>query len=139
MNNDHLTKLTTPFCLLSEKLKKDLKWAYLNGQKIELLNVHGKFVPVKAPAWRNNAVYRLQPIHMIPDSINWDHVHSDYNYMVRHEDGKVFLCKEKPYIGIDTWYLAFWNSRVRHASAFASYKQGNVDWKDSLVCRPGFK
>lgn len=85
--------------------------------------------------------YRIK--QLTPDSINWDHVHSDYNYMARDDDGMVYLYSQKP--RIESPHYGMWSTdieddgKISHIQAFASYKRGEVNWKISLVVRPGYE
>jgi hypothetical protein len=67
-------------------------------------------------------------------SINWDHVHSRYNYLAEDSCGAVFLYKEEPFIALNSWAIQGGEAIVAHM--FASYVKGTCDWKDSLVKRP---
>lgn len=63
-----------------------------------------------------------------PDTISWDHVAPEFKYMERDEydDCRIYECHP--------------NSKANNyimARSFTSYRKGTVDWKDSLVIRPG--
>ena len=66
-------------------------------------------------------------------SIDWDHVSSEYNYLVQDSDGEGYLCSEKPSRTESGWNT---ESSYTLATAFTSYVPGTCDWKDSLVERP---
>jgi hypothetical protein len=86
------------------------------------------------PSWRDDFIYRIAPEPLIPDSINWDHVAPEYNYMARDEDGGAVLFRRPPQQHLRQWGgFAF----CGNAQDFTSYRRGTVDWKDSLVIRPG--
>ena len=76
--------------------------------------------------------YRVKPEE--PDYINWDHVHSDFDFLVRNKNGMVFIFESRPMKDSDVWYTP--KGEVRRATAFASYKRGTVSWENSLVERP---
>ena len=66
-------------------------------------------------------------------SIDWSHVSSEYNYLVKDSDGEGYLCGEEP-----SRVKSGWNAGrpCISATAFTSYVPGTCDWKDSLVKRP---
>ena len=68
-------------------------------------------------------------------SIDWSHVHPDYKYLARDEDGLVYIYKDKPHICEygDAW---LGSGGFSGASAFLTLKPGNCDWTESLVERP---
>jgi len=112
--------------------------AFADGKKIEVR-------PVKIDRWEDTCKplwnwsifdYRIKPL--LKDFINWDHVHPDYKWMARDEDGRVYLYPSKPVIsknGFDGWEPRI-GGEMRDARAFSSYRQGEVDWTESLVERP---
>lgn len=71
---------------------------------------------------------------IIPDSINWDHVSSEFNYMARDKNDEVYLYGNKPELSSVTWTSI--DSSVRFADVFKSYKRGTASWDTSLVKRP---
>lgn len=124
------------------KKHKELIEAWANGAVIQTKSIIGNWVDIVhyPPDWDIKREYRIKPAE--PDSINWDHVHTDYNYMARDMSGNVGLYTKKPKISKqvpDIWISGTPGSRFTDVSGFSSYKQGEVDWKDSLVCRPGFE
>ncbi|WP_298983389.1 hypothetical protein [uncultured Roseibium sp.] len=82
-------------------------------------------------------------IRQVPDSIDWASVNPNFNWMARDEDGKAHLFARKPVRVSDEWILSAPGGSIgSHSSAietiyFASYSQGNLGWKESLVTRPG--
>ena len=66
-------------------------------------------------------------------SINWDHVHESFKYLVQDEDGGCWLTKDRPVATPISWAGG---DTVRDATHFASIVPGTCDWKDSLVQRP---
>jgi len=86
---------------------------------------------INTPLWDwDNFDYRIKAF---PDTIDWSHVHPDFKWMARYDNGKVFLYTEEPKIMSSYWST---NGLYRNAGAFVSFKNGTVDWKDSLVERP---
>lgn len=121
------------FSELSEEEKVALFVAWLRGEVIEYRHPeYGGWSLAVQPAWLSDSSYRVKPTPIIPDTINWDHVHPDYKWMARDDNGGVYLYKKPPQYSLVGWYGA---SFVR-ARGFASYQQGNVEAKDSLVERP---
>lgn len=117
--------------------------AYLDGKEIQY-----RRVTCSPPSiwfdWDTNRIpdwswgyhdYRVKP--STPDTIDWSHVHPDYNYMARDANGSCYLFKNRPEIKVATWLSGF-AMRWRSVDTHASYKRGTTDWKDSLVIRPGY-
>ena len=73
-------------------------------------------------------------VKVIPDIIDWSHVHEKYNWMARDDEGDVWLYDTIPGLSGDVWTLQ--GVDIAKANDFASYRQGSQDWKDSLVKRP---
>lgn len=126
------------------KKHKHLIEAWANGAIIQYRNHNYESwftVPKGANiSWFEDIEYRIKPAE--PDSIDWDHVHPDFNYMARDMSGTAVLYTKKPKISKqvpDIWISGSPGSRFTDVSVFSSYKQGEVDWKDSLVCRPGYE
>lgn len=112
--------------------------AFLDGKKIEYVDIQfgGTWKLNPHPTWNwIEYDYRIKPVEQ--DSINWDHVHPDYNYMARDKDGSgtTYVFKECPVLGTSCWHSSM---GYEHVGAIASYKRGETDWKDSLVVRPGY-
>lgn len=103
--------------------------AYVDGEEIM-----GRDCVATKPSW-NWLVFDYR-IKKNPDSINWDHVAPDFKYMARDEDGKSWLFVNEPKRGRTVWYEQYEDKEIE-SFLFTSYKRGNVDWKDSLVIRPG--
>lgn len=76
-----------------------------------------------------------------PDEIDWSHVAPEFKWMARDDkDQSAFLFTEEPFLDGGVWESrGFWHclGSDAPAAAFASYKPGTCDWKDSLVKRPG--
>lgn len=114
---------------MSREEKLELLTAWVDGVPIEYLDSFDVWVESNHPVW-GGTYYRVKPV--VQDSINWSHVHEDFKYMARDGDGRVFLYKANPYRSETTWSFVGYQA----ASPFSSYKRGDTDWKDSLVCRP---
>lgn len=69
-------------------------------------------------------------------SINWEHVHSKFNYLAEDFGGAAFLYEEKPFAADAGWGVPSCSSEIAEVNMFASYTPGTCDWKDSLVARP---
>lgn len=106
--------------------------AYVDGEEIEH-RTSGGWLSVKYPLWhwKRSLDYRVAKTQ---DSINWDHVAPEFICHARNEDGSVFLCSNKPKIGVGEWYNRGQSINIYY---FTSFKRGTVDWEDSLVMRPG--
>ena len=115
--------------------------AHHNGEVIELCEVTIgmiRWMDAKCPYWSPWTAYRVKPKPPTKPSINWDHVSDKYNYLVENKSGGALLSNARP----TERHYGFWQvtgGSVGTAKTFASYKPGTCDWKDSLVCRPGFE
>lgn len=121
--------------------------AAANGKPIEFRNrscESAEWQTPSVPVSENDAffwnwyAYEYR-IALIPDSIDWSHVNSRFKYMARDKNGDVFLYSDRPCLSSRIkiqWTGSKGDITNRIQIIFASYKQGNVDWKDSLVERP---
>lgn len=123
-----LTKITTPFGLLDKETQAALR---AHGGPLEVFTSSG---------WRDvsffsgglSSTYRVKPAALIPDSIDWSHVAPELKWMARDADGSAYLFPEEP-----KFFGSMWTGNdFREVAAFASYRRGTVDWRDSLVRRP---
>ena len=82
----------------------------------------------------------IAPEPKTPDMINWEHVAPEYNFMARDKDGLACIFEDRPSIRHREFWIAGGGSEVGDSvHLFASYRRGTVDWKDSLVIRPGYE
>lgn len=120
-NNDHIERT---------KRMIEVMQAYVDGEKIEY-KLGNEWEVNERPVWNWPTVnYRIAKK---PDTINWDHVAPEFKYMARDEDGDVFLFTEKPEKLHNYWRNGYKIPVIAHSS----YRKGTVDWKESLVIRPG--
>lgn len=74
------------------------------------------------------------------DEIDWSHVAPEYKFMARDDlSESAFIHTEAAFLDGGKWeHRGFWHSDGDsvQANAFASYKRGTCDWRDSLVRRP---
>lgn len=108
--------------------------AYVDGQEIESkCRGFPEWNKAGDPAW--DFWGRDYRIATAPDSIDWSHVAPEWKYMARDSNGAAWLFEKLPTCGPVSWVCV---PAPRHSlvNAFASYKRGTVDWKDSLVERP---
>lgn len=115
--------------------------AWLDGKDIQFRPA-GEVGPF---GWRNfdcdrtpkfnfvNSEYRIRPAE--PDSIDWSHVAPRLKFMARDKSGKAYLYEAKPKMMSIEFYCNETTS-LAVAEDYASFRQGSVDWADSLVCRP---
>lgn len=118
------------FGKMNREEKLELLTAWLDGEKIEYLCSYSGWQTCGKPMWAGAVSYRVKPV--VQDSINWSHVHEDFKYMARDEDGRAHLYKGSPHRSETIWSLVGY----QEVGTFSSYKRGDTDWKDSLVCRP---
>ena len=85
---------------------------------------------VDNPAWNwEGRCYRKA---VIKPSIDWSHVAERFDWMATDEDGETYAYEREPSIRNNIWGASGVHVRV---VAFASFKPGTCDWKDSLVSR----
>ena len=116
--------------------KIEVMKAYLDGKKIESRAIpHGEWNEfLFEPNWNwENLEYRVL---QTKDSIDWSHVAPKFKFMAREENGEVNLFEKEPKLMSCYWSERSLDGDIVEARAFASYKEGTVDWKDSLVKRP---
>lgn len=97
--------------------------AYVDGEKIETC-----YGIVDNPNWEWDYTEKYR-IAKTQDTINWDHVSTEFKYMERRPTGEAYLYTGHPEKSNTL--------RSMPASIFSSYRKGTVDWKESLVIRPG--
>lgn len=104
--------------------------AYVDGEKIETC-----YGIVDNPWWMWDYSDKYRIIKT-PDQINWDHVAPEFKYMARDESGIGYIYNTKPILRDDVWSCNDF-VKLTKSENYSSYKRGTVDWKDSLVIRPG--
>jgi hypothetical protein len=125
-----------PFRELSRAEKGELLLAHREGKRIEFMATPGLWFRIpKGCGLLDWHIYRIATEPLIPDSINWDHVAPEWKFVTRDHDGRARLHYAKPHLNPGACRWA--SSSFIGAEYFASYKRGTVDWKDSLVIRPG--
>lgn len=117
-NKDHIERT---------KRMIEVMQAYVDGEKIETC-----YGIVDNPNWEWDYTDRYR-IAKTPDTINWGHVAPEFKYMARDMHGRALLYQNKPRM-LETVWVGHPNT---FADYFSSYRKGTVDWKDSLVIRPG--
>jgi hypothetical protein len=126
-----LTKIEKPFGLLDEETRDALKvWPH-GWERYGETGWRGG-----VPGWVESFTYRAKPAPLTTDSIDWSAVSPEYNYMTRnqgYEYGNLWIALPHP--GNTCWHvLAGYPTPTK---AHASYRRGTVNWRDSLVVRPG--
>jgi hypothetical protein len=111
--------------------------AYADGKRIEYRNLTASSMwkpVINCPLWNWDACdYRIA---IEKPSINWDHVSKKYNYLAIDENGVAYMYAVCPELQIEMWSS---EESFICPDCLASFNPGNCDWKDSLVCRPGFE
>lgn len=115
---------------LTREEKIQLFTAWVDGSELESkFSEKDEWTQNDSPSWSLKVRYRIKPTK---PSINWDHVHSDYNWLATDKDGNSFLSPQKPQLTENYWMSAFRKS----AKIFASFKPGTCAWEESPVERP---
>lgn len=125
-----LTKIEKPFGLLDGETRAALQ---AHGGPYEIYFSDGW--KEGCPLWMSDRVYRAKPKPLTKPSIDWSHVAPEYNYLATDKGGGSYLHGSEPVAIGDFWDARLFCSTIR-ASAFASFRPGTCDWRDSLVKRP---
>lgn len=121
--NDHIERT---------KRMIEVMQAYVDGKRIEVKGLDFNTL-VQEPWWDWCSSEFV--VAKTPDTINWDHVATEFKYMARDENSEPYFYEEEPFVRGDGWMT---DSHVAvQAKSFSSYRKGTVDWKESLVIRPG--
>lgn len=120
----------------------DVMTAWLGGTDVQFLGRHIRddvWIDLKGsdcPSFNfDRNKYRIKPVE--PDYIDWSHVSSIFNFMARTKRGVAHLYNREPSVFMDGWVLNGPGARVIPACNFESMSFGGMDWKDSLIKRPG--
>ena len=125
-----------PFRDLSDAEKGALLLAHHEGKRIEFYS-SDNWHHVTTIRWCGENPYRVAPEPKTPDTIDWEHVSPEWNFMARDSFGNAtFFAGDEPKIVGARWSGST-NSANINAWHFASYRRGTVEWQVSLVIRPG--
>ena len=117
------------------KLKREEKLAlfeaWIDGHTIEMKTKTEQWLENPYPSWVNDLAYRLRPNK---PSVNWDHVHPQFEYMATDENGDTFLYMGEPADGDSNWFDN--GTKYVHASSHVSFIPGNCLWRESKTRRP---
>lgn len=117
--------------------KVNVMQAYERGEKIEMalrLPSNSGWIETNNPGWNwHDYTYRVaQP--RIPDFIDKAHVNSRFKWMARDKNGWVYLYDSRPELcEAEGVWVNEYSVPVHINGVLASYREGNVDWTDSLV------
>jgi hypothetical protein len=127
---DDLTQITAPPVFLDDDTFNRLS-AWPHG--LEFWVGNGWSTPQMACVLRNNAfVCRARPAPLAPDIVDWSQVTVDW--IARDQFGCAYGFFKRPTLASG----AIWNQRCyRIDGLIPSYRLGTVDWRDSLISRPG--
>ena len=131
---DDLTAITAPFGLLDDDTQKRLQVAPYG---VELLRANGAWLLPVSSSLFPNLTYRARPAPLVQDIVDWSHVAPPFNWHARDAHGCGHFYTHKPISNISLWLLT--DGDIQSSSAHASYRRGTVDWRDSLISRPGVK
>lgn len=123
-NSDHIERT---------KRMIEVMQAYVDGEDIEYMSADGNwYLKPHRHVWSYDTEYRIAKTI---DTINWDHVAPEFKYMAKDKGGFGYIYANRPSIKDDVW--AADGGKVTKPENYASYRKGTVDWKESLVIRPG--
>jgi hypothetical protein len=128
-----LTAITAPFGLLDDDTQaRLLGWPH----GADLFYDGGEWVPNDDGAFFVDVTYRARPAPLTQDTVDWSDVAEPFNWHAREASGDGFFFEEEPTKN-DLYWTA--GGKYRSSAAHASYVRGTVDWRDSLISRPGVK
>lgn len=120
------------FHMLTPEQRSIIVEAWIKGQ-VEIYYREGG-VWIQMPTSYNPLGFHIYRAKTPKPSINWEHVHPDYKYLVRTGAGDLLLCTVEP-----KWHhqQARWiiGGIARYCDHFASAKLGTCKTEDSLVER----
>lgn len=74
-------------------------------------------------------------VAVVPDKVPWEHIHDDFDWYARDEDGGIMFYVDEP-----VPYKRYWCTMPDYGQASDGYlvkvKIGNVPWDQSLQKRP---
>ena len=133
-----LTEINKPFGELDFATKLDLVMADRNGVPMEGKMKH--FWDIKRNGYQffDHEIYRVKPsVSLTKPSIDWSHVHHDFNWLARQKNGECSLFSVEPELRIpESHWENYRPNRSIIVDGFSSFYPGTCNWKDSLVCRP---
>jgi len=134
MTGIDMSKNRVPWALLTDEERQALKAHHESNGTIEfMVNWKPDWALASDPSWRDDTIYRTVPAAPVPDSIDWSHVTTGFNYLARTAGDTAYLFRGRPLVRGGGWD----GPCSRADTVLASYKRGTVDWRDSLVIRPG--
>lgn len=127
----NLTKIKTPFGLLSEKKQKALR--ALPSGAVQFYTGH-TWRTADVPCWNNSTVYRQDPNWLPPEpapqpfTVHWEHVPDWVEWVAADPDGAVYGYGSPIQVGL------MWTS-VTHLP-YEAYTRGATPWHETLTRRP---
>ena len=138
-----LTKIDRPFGELDRETKGALMLAAHEGATIEFYDPAigvGSSSTYK-PGWAPHLVYRIKPVPLTPDTLDWSQVAAGWDFCMRRAweweapgmEPLAYLFMDDPTEVMARGPEALVRARVTQSS----YRQGTCDWPASLIRRPG--
>lgn len=128
------------FKSLTREEKLEIIEAQLDGKPIELYDGRGwlKSIAKENVIFYADVAYRVAKTK--DEFTNWEILPKEYKWIARSRSGTAFAFTKKPTLFSDAWENCFWENYsddlAIKVDALTCYKQGTVDWKDSLIERP---
>lgn len=121
----------TKFCDLSDEEMIKIIRAEMRGEALRRNGSSWESVQADEPIYFDDEC-RVRPTK---PSIDWSHVAPEYVAMATQSGGTTFLHKTIPTSEDYGWNVEPFRIPA-FAAAFASFRPGTCDWRDSLVLRP---
>lgn len=136
-----LTKIKTPLGLLPKKTQARLRAAMDAGEVIEWFSGGRWVVRGEGFMLYPKTTYRVRPKpEPTKDSIDWSHVSDEINFVARDDSSgdSLWGYSKRPdwFNRTESWRTD--NGLMVEMNAFASYKRGTCEAKDSLLVRPEY-
>ncbi len=132
---------TSAFGLMSKEMQEAMQQHYEGGGSVEAYTFVADTLnwwPIDFPAWHGATAYRaVRPAPKPkPMTVPWDAIKPEYICAARDKFGAVFCYAGEPDRKSIVWEGNVAMARIDH---LVGYDPGEVDWKDSLIWRPGFE
>ena len=127
---DDLTKINVPFGMLDTNTRARL--GSLRG--VEFYD-GTRWVDKKISHFSGSNTYRQKPSPRTKPSVDWSHLHDDFNYIATDMSGASFGYEHKPLLS-EAIFSYEMGGKVFPLEGLASFKAGTCDWRESLVMRP---
>lgn len=136
------------FTKLTREEKLEMIEAQLDGKTIEFWDGQGWLRTLSGESLIYYSDVRYRVAETKDEFTNWDILPEEYKWIARDKSGIAYAYNNKPILECGLWdcdddkdddedddYYSTMHHVIR-VSSLTCYKQGTVNWKDSLIKRP---